>query len=237
MSISVSKECTAHIFRVEDGESILLQNVGTYLQTARRHNAYAHAMNIILSSHAYTKLHGVHNPEIENVNFSETSEPIYQLIRSRNSEVHTMNIIPKGCYSPTRLHGVMFQKPTRWIYAETTETIYLSIYLSMAIQPMWIFFQFLNPSIDGRTPGTGDQPVGRPLSTHRTTQTQNKRTQTSIHRVGFKPTIPAFERAKTVHGLNRAATVTYQTTGNYNPEEHKFSPPQKPKILRMPCWN
>jgi hypothetical protein len=26
-------------------------------------------------------------------------------------------------------------------------------------------------------------------------------------RVGFEPTIPAFERAKTVHALDRAATV------------------------------
>jgi hypothetical protein len=26
--------------------------------------------------------------------------------------------------------------------------------------------------------------------------------------VGFEPTIPAFERAKTVHALDRAATVT-----------------------------
>jgi hypothetical protein len=30
---------------------------------------------------------------------------------------------------------------------------------------------------DGRTPWTSDQPVARPLPTHRTTQTQNKRTQ------------------------------------------------------------
>jgi hypothetical protein len=36
----------------------------------------------------------------------------------------------------------------------------------------------------GRTPWTGDQPVARPLPTHRTTQTQNKRTQTSMPRVG-----------------------------------------------------
>jgi hypothetical protein len=32
-------------------------------------------------------------------------------------------------------------------------------------------------------------------------------TQTSIPRVGFKPTIPAFEQAKTVHSLDRTATV------------------------------
>jgi hypothetical protein len=41
----------------------------------------------------------------------------------------------------------------------------------------------------------GDQPVARPLPTHRTTQTQNKRTQASMSRVGFEPTIPVFEQA------------------------------------------
>jgi hypothetical protein len=43
---------------------------------------------------------------------------------------------------------------------------------------------------------------------HRTTQTQNKRTQTSMLWVGFEPTIPAFERAKTVHALDRATTLS-----------------------------
>jgi hypothetical protein len=41
---------------------------------------------------------------------------------------------------------------------------------------------------------------------HRT-QPQNKCTQTSMLWVGFEPKIPAFERAKTVHALDRAATV------------------------------
>jgi hypothetical protein len=40
-----------------------------------------------------------------------------------------------------------------------------------------------------------------------TTQTQNKGTQTSMPRVGFEPTIPVFEGAKTVHALDRAVTV------------------------------
>jgi hypothetical protein len=43
---------------------------------------------------------------------------------------------------------------------------------------------------------------------HRTTQTQNKRTQTSMSRVGFEATVPPSERAKKVHVLNRAATLT-----------------------------
>jgi hypothetical protein len=54
----------------------------------------------------------------------------------------------------------------------------------------------------------GDQPVARRQPTHRTTQTQNKRTQTSMPRMEFEPTTPVFERAKTVHTLDLAATVT-----------------------------
>jgi hypothetical protein len=53
----------------------------------------------------------------------------------------------------------------------------------------------------------GDQPVARPLHTHRTTQTQNKRKQTSMPQARFEPTIAVFERAKTVHALDRATTV------------------------------
>jgi hypothetical protein len=69
------------------------------------------------------------------------------------------------------------------------------------------FFNFLILYTVGRTPWTGDQPVARLLPTHRTTQTQNKRTQTSIPWVGFEPTIPVFERVKAVHASDRPATV------------------------------
>jgi hypothetical protein len=37
--------------------------------------------------------------------------------------------------------------------------------------------------------------------------TQNKRTKTSMPRVGLEPTIPVFKRATTVHALGLAATV------------------------------
>jgi hypothetical protein len=72
----------------------------------------------------------------------------------------------------------------------------------------WPLFQFPNLYTIGRIPWTGDQPVARPLPTHRTTQTHNKRTQPSMPRVRFEPTIPVFERAKSVHALDRTATVT-----------------------------
>jgi hypothetical protein len=72
---------------------------------------------------------------------------------------------------------------------------------------LWRLVQFLKLYTVGRTLWTGDQPVVRPLPTHRTTQTRNQRTETSMPRVEFEPTIPMFERAKTGHALDRAATV------------------------------
>jgi hypothetical protein len=95
--------------------------------------------------------------------------------------------------------------------------IYLSIYLSIylwfcSLCGPWPLFQFLNLYAVGRTPWTGNQAVARPLSAHRTTQIENKRTQTSMSRVRFEPTIPVFERVKTVHALDRAATVIGRIT-------------------------
>jgi hypothetical protein len=82
----------------------------------------------------------------------------------------------------------------------------------------------------GRTPWTSDRPVARPLPKYMTTQTQNKRTHTAniharngirIHDHGLRASEDsscltplgyrdrlASERAKTVHALHRAATVT-----------------------------
>jgi hypothetical protein len=88
-------------------------------------------------------------------------------------------------------------------------------YLSLSLFPVapnleqrasvkrFVSLQFLNPKTVGRTPWIGDQPVARPLHI----QAENKHKQTSMSWVGFEPTIPAFERAKTVHPLDLAAAV------------------------------
>jgi hypothetical protein len=89
---------------------------------------------------------------------------------------------------------------------EACTSIYLWLYSSLL--DLAHFSSFLILYTVGRTTCTGDEPVARPLPTHRTTQTRNKRTQTSMTWVGFEPTIPAFERAKTVHALDRGTTVT-----------------------------
>jgi hypothetical protein len=90
------------------------------------------------------------------------------------------------------------------IYLPTYLNIYLWLYRSLDLDR---FFSFLILYTVGRTPWTGDHPVARPLPTHRRTQTQNKLTHTSMPWVGIEYTIPAFERAKTVHALDHAATV------------------------------
>jgi hypothetical protein len=78
----------------------------------------------------------------------------------------------------------------------------------IVLQPFvgpWPLFQFL----DLFTQSVGliwrgiSLLLGRYL--HRTTQTQNKRTQTSMPWVGFDPPIPVYERA-----LDRVATVIVQ---------------------------
>jgi hypothetical protein len=60
-----------------------------------------------------------------------------------------------------------------------------------------------------RTPWTEDEPVRRHLPTHRTTQTQNERTQiySYMPQVGFEPMTPVCERAKAVYALDLAASV------------------------------
>jgi hypothetical protein len=64
------------------------------------------------------------------------------------------------------------------ITVETPLNQLLSIYLWLCspLLDLGRFFSFLTLYTVGRTPWTGDQPVARPLSTHRKTETPNKRT-------------------------------------------------------------
>jgi hypothetical protein len=57
------------------------------------------------------------------------------------------------------------------------------------------------------------------LYIHAEQHKESKRTQTSMPRVGCEPTTPVFERAKTVHALERAAAVigSYATRDQYFP--------------------
>jgi hypothetical protein len=102
-----------------------------------------------------------------------------------------------------------------YIYLSISLSVCLPVSLSLSLY-LWLyspllglgrFFSFLIFYRVGRTPWKGDQPVTRPLPAHRTAQTQNKSTQTSMPRVGLEPAIPVSERTKTVHAVDRAATV------------------------------
>jgi hypothetical protein len=88
---------------------------------------------------------------------------------------------------------------------------YISIYGSISLLDLGRFFSFLIYTRSVGLLGRGNQPVARPLPAHRTTQTQIKSTQTSISRVGFDPTIPVFEWAKTIHALDGAVTLSART--------------------------
>jgi hypothetical protein len=109
--------------------------------------------------------------------------------------------------------SIAFQRNTwRYIPQKTaphdhrSENLKFCLWLYNPCGP-WPLFRFLNLCTVGRTPWTGDQPVARPLPTHAGQHKQNKRTQTSMPRMGSEPTIPAFERPKAFHALDRAATV------------------------------
>jgi hypothetical protein len=84
------------------------------------------------------------------------------------------------------------------------------IHSSMALQPfvgLWPYVQFRNPYTQSvGLLGRGISPSqGRYL--HPGQHKQNKRTPTSMPFMGFEPTTPVFKRAKTIHVLDRGATV------------------------------
>jgi hypothetical protein len=81
----------------------------------------------------------------------------------------------------------------------------------MALQPLWALVAFHLPDLFtiGRTPWKSDQLVARPLPKYRTAETQQNTYTPNIHALsGFELTITASGRAKTVHALDCAATVT-----------------------------
>jgi hypothetical protein len=97
--------------------------------------------------------------------------------------------------------SVLTSLPTGIVRIYLTQFRELSLSLSIALQPFgpWPLFSFLV-----YTQSVG--PLGRGSSRRKgATYFQNKRTKTSMPRVGLEPTIPVFERVKTVHALDRAA--------------------------------
>jgi hypothetical protein len=131
--------------------------------------------------------------------------------------------------------------------------IKFTIYLSMALQSLLLdrgcFFSFLILYRVGRTPRTGDQPVVSPPTTHRTTQTQNKGTQTSMPRMEFETTIPVLKRTKTLRPLWSASDlldtiihvfVFYKLGGRFDWQLNinlRFYNELRTKICNCSTWN
>jgi hypothetical protein len=86
----------------------------------------------------------------------------------------------------------------------------------------FVSLQFLNPKTVGRTPWTGDQPIARPLPTQENKHRINA--DISMPWVGFEPTIPVFERAKTVYASDCAAPVIGTTQHSWSANSFKFTP-------------
>jgi hypothetical protein len=121
-------------------------------------------------------------------------------------------------------HRVLDVTLKAYFAVELTSFTYFLLFVS------YIFFSPFAPTLehmadfsvtwsftDGRTLWTGDQLVARPPPKHRTTQTEkNAHThQISMPWVGFEPTIPASERAKTLHSSDRSATETGRVIHRY----------------------
>jgi hypothetical protein len=97
----------------------------------------------------------------------------------------------------------------------TNEQIFFSMALPAHSGP-WPLIHFRNHFYtDGRTPWTSDQSVARPLPTHRTTRTQNKRIHTrNIHALsGIRTHDPSVRASEDISYLrlrtNRAIYVEF----------------------------
>jgi hypothetical protein len=103
--------------------------------------------------------------------------------------------------------GIFLLLSTSSSSSSSSSYYYYYYYYSYTALGLGRFFSFLILYTVRRTPWTGDQAVARPLPTHIEQHKHRIEAQTSMPWVGFEPTIPAFEQAKTVHALDREATV------------------------------
>jgi hypothetical protein len=91
--------------------------------------------------------------------------------------------------------------------------IYIYIYISLALQPPWALAHAFSFMIILQTVGLLGRVISSSQGPYLGTGQYKHRINTYTHQtcmpcVGFKPMIPTSERAKTVHALDCAATVT-----------------------------
>jgi hypothetical protein len=84
-------------------------------------------------------------------------------------------------------------------------------------RPSDLFVTFLYNRHFSRSPWMGDRQIASPLPTQNST-THKKCGHTSMPRPGIEPTVPAFDRCKTIRALDRAATGA----GTMEVMDHKY---------------
>jgi hypothetical protein len=175
-------------FDPQDGGNILLWNIGRYLadstaQLSRRQYSPESLQRGSQISQEYSHLFNFYSEYREEYTVHWNAPP--------DISIHPVHL---PTYLPTYLSIYLSVS----VYLSVCLSVRLSIYGSTPLVDLDCFFSFLSLYIVGRIPWTGDQPVARPLPTHRITQTQNTRKQTSIPSVWFEPTIPVFEGARSL---------------------------------------
>jgi hypothetical protein len=159
---------------------------------------------------------------------------------------HTINkfslqILFKAVFAPINISEICsrWRRNACYVFMRIVHTVSLSFLLL----PLWnigylwnafFLFSFLILRESVGLLGLGISSLqGRYL--HRTAQTQNKRRQTSMPWVGFEPTIPVFQRAKTFHASDRAATVIGQRPLFMSDFNRKFSKTPQHQIHDLFC--
>jgi hypothetical protein len=108
------------------------------------------------------------------------------------------SVVTKGLYWGFQVFNQAINRPTKYF------EVFLSNYGSKSLADFGRFFNFLIHTQSVGLFGRGISP-SQGLYLHNTNT--NKRTETFMPRVKFEPTIAVFERVKTVHALDRAATL------------------------------
>jgi hypothetical protein len=135
---------------------------------------------------------------------SKTPVYFYQTTRYHNYSSLSISIIKI-------ILPVEFREIIGSIFRESYETqiSYLFIYGCTVLVDLGRFFSFLIYTQSVGLLGRGISPSqGNYLHREQHKHRINAHRHTPMPRVGFEPTILVFERAKTVHALARAATVT-----------------------------
>jgi hypothetical protein len=142
---------------------------------------------------------------IKKGSFARQNKQIYEFlipfILSKSSYFGSKSdIIINGYFVGRNMYGSLIEAVNFNLFLHTLCEPSLSVYDSIALVDLGGFFSF-----DSLVVGTASRKAAV-YTQNRTTQTQNKRTQKSMLRVGIELTILVFEGAKTVHALKHSAT-------------------------------